>query len=127
MDIHIDWRDLVTTLVKLPVLWVLIAGMSFGVSCTQLVKQTYLQFGATMNPVSVARYNLTTRWMAALFTYLFTVLIWHDVLAHQGAEEVICIGWGLLSPVVYDALKALFKWKYPEWTAHWGDNGTLKP
>ena len=87
MDLHIDWQELLSAFVRLPVLWVLLAGMAFGTALTQLLKSTYLAFlGASVLTAEVSRhrYEISVKWLSALSTYAFTLLLWHAMFRHSG-------------------------------------------
>lgn len=129
MDFHIpSLGELADFLVRFPVLAVLLAGLVFGLAFTQLIKKTYVVYRPLGDPpVSEARYLLTVRWLSALSTYCFTVWLWHGWLEHSGGEEVLCVGTAILSPLIYDAVRALIAWKFPALTANWGRDGTDEP
>ena len=119
----IDFHFFVDLLTRWPVLWVLAGGAVFGMGLSQLIKQTWLQFGSTT--VSAQRYRVSVRWLAALTTYGFTMGLWHSTLSHTGIEEWVCAGWGLFQPVLYDALRALVAVRWPDFAAKWGSNASL--
>ena len=120
MDVHIpNWREVLELITRFPVILVILLGQLFGAGFTQLVKKTYLAW--TSEPVSDARYKISVRWLSVLSTYFFTVLLWHGMLAHQGAEEIICAGLGFISPLVYDGTRAMIAWKWPQFAAKWGE------
>ena len=125
MDFHFDPHELLEALAHWPVLWVLGAGLSFGTAATQIIKKTWLAF--MTKPVSVQRYRISVRWLSALTTYGFTLGLWHSVLSHGGLEEWVCAGTGLMSPLVYQGVKALVATRWPDFAHHWGDNGSLPP
>jgi hypothetical protein len=115
-----DLHEILDALARFPVVVVVAAGMLFGGGFTQLVKKTYLAFAG--GTVSVARYRITVRWLAALSTYSFTIILWHETLGHSGYEQIVAIGSGAAAPLCYDLLKAGLKWKWPQLTAGWGDD-----
>ena len=114
-----DLHEILDALARFPVIVVLVAGLFFGGGFTQLVKKTYLAVDA--GAVSAARYRISVRWLAAVSTYAFTILLWHQIIGHSGYEEIVCIGTGFAAPLSYDLLKAGLKWKWPQLTQGWGD------
>ena len=117
-------HELLETLVRLPVLWVLGAGMVFGLGATQFLKLGWLAFGNTQ-AVTERRFTFSIRAFSAGATWLFSLGIWHSVLSHGGLEEWICAGWGIASPIVYDSLRALVAWQFPGFASHWGGPDTV--
>lgn len=124
MDIHLpDWKEILDTLVRFPVLMVMLLGQLFGSVFTQAVKKTWLAFGISRVPKP--RYQVTVWWLAILATYLFTLLLWRSFLGTQGIQEVVCIGAAFCSPPLYNAIK---RWSASTKRFAWiaeslGDNG----
>lgn len=120
MDIHIpDWHEIAELFTRFPVLLVMLLGQIFGTAFTQLVKKTYIAFSP--HRVSLPRYRVSVRWLSALATYLFSVLLWDGMLGHSGAEEIVCIGAAFASPLAYDGVRAVVAWKWPDFAVKWGD------
>ena len=126
MDFHVpDIKELFGLLKQYPVILVLLCGMLFGTGLTQGIKKSYLIWmPIASKPVSYARYKLSVRWLAALSTYAFTLWSWHVFIGHSGAEELVSAGWALFSPLVYDGLRAVLAWKYPDLAKHLGSSDT---
>ena len=122
MDFHIpNIRELIDFLIQFPVIAVLLGGILFGAGFTQVVKKTYLVYAPISNaPVSRARYKATTRILSCASTTAFSLWLWHSFLTHTGGEEVLAVGNGFISPFVYDGVRALIGWKWPELVKHWG-------
>jgi hypothetical protein len=112
--------DLAGLLARFPMLLVVVLGQAFGGAFTQTVKKTYLAFQP--QAVNRHRYRISVWWLAVISTYLFTVILWHQVVGHSGAEEIISIGFGLLSPPMYNLTRRIVQWKFPLLASKWGGN-----
>ena len=117
----IDPGFIVELLKHQPWIWILLTGSVFGVGLTQLIKQTWLSLG-DVSAVSSERYKIGVRWLAALTTYGFTLGLWHSVLSHGALEEIICAGWALFQPLLYDGIRALVATRWPDFAAKWGNH-----
>lgn len=122
MDLHIpDLREIANLLAQFPILMVLLGGMVVGNGFTQIIKKTYLAFRPLGgHDVTDARYRISIRWLAAISTYGFTLWLWHGLLKAEGPAEVVSIGTAFASPLLYDVLRALVGWKFPEFAKRWG-------
>jgi hypothetical protein len=125
MDVHVPTpAEIAQLAVQFPVILVLLGGIVFGSGLTQLIKRTYLAWQPLSDkPVSKERYRASLRWLAALSTYAFTMGLWHTMLEHTGAEEVVSIGTAFCSPLVYDCGRALIAWKFPGFGHHLNKDG----
>lgn len=116
-----DFGDLLALFMRLPTLGVLAAGLFFGAGFTQFIKKAFLDLNHDrLWPISEARFRLSVRALAACSTYAFTLHLWHILLPHTGAEEIVSIGTAFSAPLIYDGTRAMIAWKYPGIVRHWG-------
>ena len=124
MDFHLpEIKEVYGFLIQYPVLAVLLGGIVFGAGLTQIVKKIYLAYmPVASSPVSNARYKATTRLLSCLSTFLFSHWLWDTFLTHQIGDTALCAGVGVLSPLVYDGVRAVISWKFPEFAKRWGSD-----
>ena len=106
-----------------PVLVVMLGGLIGGNAITQTVKLTYLAW-FKVEAVDMARYRVSVMWLAVLTTFLLTNRLWEMFIGERdtGLRHVSGLIVALASPWVYRGVKAGVAWKFPEWTARWGDH-----
>jgi hypothetical protein len=119
-----DIGDLLALFLHFPTFAVLVGGLVFGAGFTQFIKKAFLDLYYDRPwPVTERRFKLTVRVLAASSTYAFTLSLWHGLLAHTGAEEVVSVGTAFSAPLVYDGTRAMIAWKFPQLVRHWGHVG----